>query len=100
MKKNIKYGGIMSKENEKKLLKMKLVLLLFKEAQRLMHYEYIHRELSNRGNKLFGSENQKITPAFRAFNQELNKTICNMQKSEAKCKRYEYLILKLKNEEY
>ena len=88
-----------SKVKEKKLLKIKLVLLLFKEAQRLIHYEFVYRNLSVRGNKMFGGENQQITPAFRAFNQELNKAICDMEKSEAKCKRYEDLLLKLKREE-
>ena len=87
------------KETEKNLLKIKLVLLLFKEAQRLIRYELVYRNLSIQGNKLFGGENQKITPDFRAFNQELNKAICNMEKSETKCKRYEELILKLKREE-
>lgn len=86
-------------EKEKKILKVKLVLLLFKEAQRLIHYEFVYRNLSLRGDTLFGGEHQQITPEFRAFNQELNKAICNMEKSEAKCKRYEELILMLKREE-
>jgi len=88
-----------NKDKEKKLLKTKLVLLLFKEAQKLIHYEYIYRTLSVRSNKLFEGEDQQITPDFREFNQKLNKAICDMEASDAKCKRYEELLLKLKKDE-
>ena len=88
-----------NKKTDKKLLKIKLVLLLFKEAQRLIQYEFKYRNLSAHGNKMFGSENQQITLALCAFNQDLNKAICDMERSEAKCRRYEELIFQLKRNE-
>ena len=87
------------KEKEKRLLKTKLMLLLFKEAQKLIHYEYIYRTLRMQSNKLFEGEEQQITPDFRVLNQKLNKAICDMETSDAKCKRYEELLLKLKRDE-
>ena len=89
----------MSTSKSKQALKVQLAGLLSKEAQKLVHYELTYRNLSVRANKLFGGENQQITPEFQAMNQELNKAISDMEKSEVKCKRYEELLMQIKSGE-